>query len=289
MYNIEQYLYPQQPQYIELYNQHIEYGNAFIKNKKVLFLGLCRDVEDIIESNLSKISKLGEKFQEYKIILFENDSKDKTNSIIKNLAINNPNIHLISQTLNRQKYGPCQDKQRIIALAEYRNLLKKYAKEHYINYDYVIVIDTDFLDFSINGIINSFGYFATNSNIGAIAGNSFTMNPCFHNNKLSLWNYDSWAYREYWWNNWQIESFNELLNYDRMVWFGYYIPPVGLPPKQVNSAFGGACIYDSKYYFSNVDYGAFDCEHVCFHYNLYVNNPNFQLFINPSQIMLLKK
>jgi len=286
-YNIENILFPQEP-YINSYITTSYHGLNFVINKKILFLGLCRDVADVIETNLEKIATIGIKFADYKIILFENDSKDTTATIINNLIEKNRNIELLSINNNRQKYGSSQDKERIVALAEYRNNLKNYAKNKYPEYDFVCVIDTDFLDFSINGLFNSFGYFAQDDNIGAMSGYSYRIMNCIYDNKQSLWNYDSWAYREYWWNNWQSQEKTEFVNYDRMIWYGFCIPPIGLTPKQVNSSFGGCCIYKSIYYYSDVNYDSFDCEHVCFHYNLYSKNSNFKLFVNPSQTMLVK-
>jgi hypothetical protein len=76
---------------------------------------------------------------------------------------------------------------------------------------------------------------------------------------------------------------------DPMIWFGFWIPPTGSFPIEVNSAFGGCCIYRSSVYFQ-ADYAFLDCEHVCFHYNLYANkNINFSLVLNPSQQMVFKE
>lgn len=286
-YNIEIILPPQEP-YINSYTSNISRGLNFVNDKKIVFLTLCRDVEDVIESNLSKLDLIGSRFSEYKIIIFENDSKDSTKSILQKIKNINSNIEIFSQDLQRKKYGSSQDKERIVALAEYRNTLKKYAKEKYSDYDFVCVIDTDFLDFSINGFFNSFGYFSNDNSLSAMSGYSYSIMNCIYNDKKSLWNYDSWAYRDYWWNNWQAQEKGEFSNYDRMIWYGFHIPPVGLVPKQVNSSFGGCCIYKSSYYFSDISYDSFDCEHVCFHYNLYSQNNGFKLFVNPSQIMLVK-
>ena len=87
-YNIENILFPQEP-YINNYIATINNGLSFITNKKILFLGLCRDVADVIETNLEKIVTIGDRFNDYKIILFENDSKDTTVTIIHNLIEKN--------------------------------------------------------------------------------------------------------------------------------------------------------------------------------------------------------
>jgi hypothetical protein len=76
---------------------------------------------------------------------------------------------------------------------------------------------------------------------------------------------------------------------DPMFWFGCWIMPTGSSPITVNSAFGGSCIYRSNIYFE-ANYDFMDCEHVCFHYNLYSSkNINFRLILNPSQQMVFKQ
>lgn len=285
-YNIENVLPAQEP-YLNSYLSNIANGLSLIKDKKILFLGLCRDVENVIENNIQKIVSLGNMFDKYQIVFFENDSTDSTKQILYKLEEENKNLKILSETLDRKKYGSSQEKDRIVALAGYRNNLKNYAKTNYPDYDFVCVIDTDFLDFSHNGFLNSFGYFANDNSLGAMSGYSYRIMNCIYDNKPSLWNYDSWAYREYWWSNWQAQEKNEIVNYDRMIWYGFCIPPVGLVPKQVNSSFGGCCIYKSLFYYSDASYDSFDCEHVCFHYHLYSKNNGFRLFVNPSQIMLV--
>jgi hypothetical protein len=268
------------------YDTNIDSGKKFLSKQKILFIGLARNIENTIKNSIEKLISVGKNAKEYKIIVFENDSKDKTKEILLDLSKNNKNIILLSETNNRVQFGPTKEKIRTIALAEYRNKLKEYIKENFLDYDFVVVSDMDFVDFSENGCYNSFGWFNNFPNdIDAIAGNSFEF-KCLNkdNDQKTLWNYDSWAFRYNWWN--EISSCYGSSQYSSMLWFGFFIMPPGLSLIMVNSAFGGMAIYKTKKYILGT-YDGNDCEHVTFHYDLKKNFPEFKLYLNTSQIMLV--
>jgi len=70
-----------------------------------------------------------------------------------------------------------------------------------------------------------------------------------------------------------------------MPWFPYFIPVIGSEPFKVFSGFGGSCIYRSEYY--KPLYGGEDCEHVVLHKNITQIDSEFNVYFNPSQIMIL--
>lgn len=278
---------PVQDIYKEEYILLVNQGKEFLKDKKIAVVGLCRNCGSIIENNINQIVELlVNTCKEYKIILFENDSVDDTKLQLQNLSLNNNNIISISKDFNRPQFGTVKDRKRTDALAEYRNILKNYVKDNYPDYDFIIVIDTDFKNFSHNGIYNTFGWFSRYTAIDGICGNSFEIKPVFSSTP-SLWNYDCWAFRSTWWNDWQSVQPTEFYNYNPMFWFGVWILPPGSPLIKINSGFGGCCIYKLQSYIHG-DYSGFDCEHVTFHYDLKSKNLDFFLYLNPSQIMLLE-
>ena len=275
------------PEYEASYLHHVSQGKDYLKDNKIVFVGLCRSVGDVIENNIAKIIHMVEAISlDYKIILFENDSNDDTVSKLQSLSTNNPNIIYISQTLHRTHYGTVKTKARTEALAEYRNLLKDYIANNYSDYDLSVVFDIDFIDFSSDGFYHSLGLMKNYSYMSAICGNSFEFKPVLNETK-SLWNYDSWAYRGSWWNDLCNTSTSKFIGYNPMLWFGLWILPRGSDPIRTNSGFGGMCIYKTELYLVG-EYNGNDCEHVTFHYSIYHNkNIHFQLYLNPSQIMLL--
>lgn len=282
--NIDDIIYPS-PALLELYQNSVDNGIQYLAQQKILILGLVRNLEPILEKNISKLVELGSKAKEYKILLFENDSIDNTKTILSKLQNSNPNIIVKTQDFNRKQYGPMKSQERTEALAEYRNILLELVKHKYSDYDYTIVSDTDFIDFSLAGCYNSFGWIGKYADIDALAGNSFQIKSIFSaDGPLSLWNYDSWAYRPTWWN---YSMSSPLINYDPTLWFGLWVPPVGSSIFLANSAFGGMTIYKTQM-FTTGRYSGYDCEHVTFHYSLQKNNANFKLYLNPSQVMLME-
>lgn len=63
-----------------------------LKDKSVNFLFLVRDGQGYLKNNLNKIIEIGLSFKSYKIFFIENDSKDSTIDILKEMMIKNKNI-----------------------------------------------------------------------------------------------------------------------------------------------------------------------------------------------------
>lgn len=281
--NIEQLL-PPSKEFLANYEAYANIGKEFLSSKKIAIIGLARNIGHTIHNSINRLSRLGETAKEYKIIIFENDSQDNTKSVIEDIKKNHPNLISIHNHYNRPQFGQVQDSERTMALAEYRNILKEYIQQNLSDYDFVVVSDMDFIDFSDTGCYNSFGWLARHDNsIDAIAGNSFEYKNVTIAEQKSLWNYDSWAFRYTWWNQLPVL---DSMTFNGMLWFGFFIMPVGSSIIPVNSAFGGMTIYKTKYFCSGA-YDGYDCEHVCFHYSIKQAMPTFQLVVNPSQIMLV--
>jgi len=272
-----------QPNFIQSYNSYIELGQEFLKSQKVAIVGLARNVELILKNNIIKIINCFSIAQDYRLFIFENDSTDNTKNILKTATETNEKIKFYTENYNRKQYGTTKEKERTQALAEYRNICVNWIHNNCADYDFIIVMDLDFFDFSINGCYNSFGWLKENNQIDGIAGNSFELKKIF-NDKIDLWNYDSWAFRGTWWED-SMKYLGSIYDYNPMLWFGFWIPPIGSIPIKVNSAFGGMTIYRTGKFISGV-YSGDDCEHVCFHYDL-KQKTNFNLYLNPSQRMLV--
>ena len=260
----------------ESYNSICDIGKGYAKEKTVCITGLARNVESVINSNLNILDSLKENFKKQYLVVYENDSTDDTPNIIRKWMGNRPDCYLISENLGSEHpRGPSsKSKIRTEAMSRYRNSSKSYIKDNLQDIDYIIVVDLDFQGLSIAGIINSFGWIKKD-NIDIMAGHSYLPYKINEDKTLETSNYDSWAFRQNWWEDRQ----------HLMSWFLFWHPTVGSPPMRVNSAFGGMCIYNSSMYL-NTDYEGYDCEHVCFHKNIYLKYPNCNLFVNPSQFMI---
>lgn len=267
------------PIFKEGYDLAVQKGKENLSGKSVVFSMLCRNGEDLILKNIDTLKSLVKPYvKDYKFVIYENDSTDNTKEILKSIMVQDPNVHCTITNHNRKFYGQTKEKERTTALAEYRNYNLEYIRSNYSDYDYVIVCDSDFADVGQQGFYNSFGFFE-HEGISAICGNSYQLTE-----KNKLWNYDSWAYRHISWVDLSIVELPTIDNWNGY-WFGFWVMPRGVPPFFVKSAFGGMGIYRTRQYLSG-KYEGYDCEHVTFHYSL-AQNKNFNLVLNPSQVMLM--
>lgn len=272
-------------EFIESYDKYISIGMETITDTNILYTGIIRNAESVLDNNLNYIYKHKKIFKNLDIFIYENDSTDNTTSILEKHKQNN-NLHYISETLNTRQYGSVKSRDRIQLLSNYRNKSLVKIKELIANKiivmpDYIVVIDLDFQNFNNEGILHSIGWMKENPTTKACAGMS--LQSKLLGNYPITWNYDCWAFRLNWWSD--LQDYNNNTHQDLMYWFGMWVPPIGSDPLRVNSAFGGSCIYNSTYYLQG-QYDAYDCEHVCFHKYLYDNFTDFELRFNPAQVMI---
>jgi hypothetical protein len=227
-----------------------------MNNYSVIFAGTCRDVQQYIEPVLKHIDKCGEKFKKYTVIIYENDSIDKTRELLlKNKKENY--IYIFDDNVT--------EKRRTMRLANGRNkILRKIRK---INknkeYDYLINLDLD--DVNRNGkfvdsIENCFKYDV----------NTWDVMTGYQNNDY----YDLWALR-----------MKPILEVDCWMETGmnireiHYIVNNYINQKRkekeylikVDSSFGGIAVYKLSIipehckYIGEKHNGNQHCEHVEFH------------------------
>jgi hypothetical protein len=284
-------LLPIHPGFKDIYLSKIDQGKKLLKQSNITIISLVRSIDISLIKNIPLIINFFKNYA-YNLnhIFYENDSIDKTKLILnKYKKIYPNNIHLISKNFDREQFGSIKNVNRIKALAEYRNEAKEYAKT--IDSDFIVVLDMDFDDINLDGLLNSFGWLAAEQSVSAVAGNSFYLRSGLYKDnpeRYNIFNYDSWAFRHNWWTDFHVSPPAPSNTLDSMAWFGFWIPPTGSHPITVNSAFGGCGIYRKDIYFRGL-YDHMDCEHVCFHYSLAMNKDiNFRLVLNPSQQMLFE-
>lgn len=280
--DIEQLLPIHEPFKVE-YEKYVNNGKDVLKGKKIVFSMLCRNSEKSLKKNVDLLVSLVEPYvEDYRFVIFENDSTDNTVDVLQSLYSKNSKIQYRSEKYERPHFGPVKSSERTNALAEYRNKSRDIIREKYSDFDYAIVVDSDFISMSQDGFYNSFGLMDF-TQCDAMAGTSYQLVQ--QNGKTQLWNYDSWAFRGSWWHD--LSYFRSQFVIDNpMLWFGFYIIPRGSSPYAVNSAFGGMAIYKMQTYLTGDGYSGQDCEHVMFHLNIR-KNTNSLIMVNPSQIMLM--
>src|SRR5579872_168948 len=210
------------------------YLNAVLP-QKVIICGVCKNVEKKAPYSIKIMEKIGSLFSDYRVIVYENNSRDKTPSIIRQWAATNPRVLALTERVDRSKldqifvnrlengnyYAP-------EAIARARNIvLEKAMSEEYKDFTYLIWMDMDF-QFEPNyaGFVE---IFETNREWDAIFANGT-------DSKKNHW--DWYAFRDD-----QCPLGSELLG---NAW--WYLPKkLVLHPEDdwypVYSAFGGCGVY----------------------------------------------
>jgi hypothetical protein len=85
-------LYPEnEPECIHLssFLKNTQYIKEYMKTQNVLFLGCCKNVSDYILTILCHIDNCGNKFNSFKVLLYESNSIDNTRQVLIDNKKNN--------------------------------------------------------------------------------------------------------------------------------------------------------------------------------------------------------
>lgn len=246
----------------------------------VLFLGVVKNTEGIIKTNINKIFFLMNKFQNSKLVIYENNSTDNTKNILKEFSEDN-RIKCIMENFTDEQIKakskiwaytkvtgsdhPC----RIEQICNARNkVIEEINKLEYDKYDVVVWIDMDLLDFHLENLESYVEEVKNNEKI-VLTGNS----PRY---------YDYYALRI----NQEIHQgyTNRILGPEIIgERFWHYISEdeIFVTQRQlVSSAFNGVGIYN-KNVFKNHKYNCIVDENVERYYlKILENNKNLLRYLN---------
>lgn len=265
-------------------NKYINIGLEHIKDKKIAFVGIARDISERIQNLQDVIEAFSEQQpKQIRIFIYENDSKDDTVAKLEEWKSTKDYVDFKSEKRYTPDLRLSTSNQRTENLAYARNQCVEYIRENCKDFDYIVVLDTDLADYGISGLLNTFGHLEADKNISAMAGCSYLFkHVTFYGEQITkepqFTGYDCWAYRH---TDWY-----DVYSVGMMYWFHFYILPIGSNPYKVLSAFGGSCVYKTQDYLSGT-YSGEDCEHVTFHKSISDKNPDFNLYVNPSQIFIV--
>ncbi len=251
------------------YARFVQEGYERMRHKSVVIAGLARNVAHILPATILRIESLGRTFENYNVVIYENDSSDHTRELLLTWRELNPRIHLIFEQLEAPINRPIRCSSRARWMAYYRNAVQKYLLNQLPSADYVVLLDTDLIGgWSPDGIANSIGqdgWDFVGSNGMIYKRQRFKYNHLAH--------YDAWAYRLD--NEMTPISTSEVnsIQFKR----GESLLPL-------SSCFGGLGIYNYEAYANGI-YEGDDTEHVGFHRSL-IEKGFDRLFLNPSQIVL---
>ena len=285
---------------LDEYNKRIAMGVREIRKNNVVICALVRDVSNNINHIKTKVNDLIHMFNDYRVLIVENDSQDDTREQLLEWSKQDPKIIIlgcgynvdkctIAQAISKTKeHSP--DKERINKMATLRNIYLDEIKKYYAPiqgsseyWKYCIFWDLDIYgSVYLDGISNSFGYFGSKSfnggtPLGAMCANGLIL-------KLgNVFYYDAYAHLDI---GEKYDSSNNFIHgLKKGIGFNYSF---GEQPIKVDSCFGGFTIYkttellNAKYDLNETD--NIECEHVKLHRYM----PG-KIYMNPSMIHLVLK
>jgi|GEM_PF-772255 hypothetical protein len=119
---------------------------------KVMICGVCRDVADRVPYSMRIMETIGNLFEDYRIIVYENNSKDATPRLLHDWQDRNPKVvalseHIDKKTLEKIVINRLDDGHyyRPELISRARNIvLDRALSDSYKEFAYVIWIDMDF-------------------------------------------------------------------------------------------------------------------------------------------------
>ncbi|MCA0932645.1 hypothetical protein LCM02_09295 [Lutimonas saemankumensis] len=266
-------------------------GYLKMKESSVVICSIVRNCESQLSRNIPKIETLRSKFKRSEVIVFENDSSDRTKELLEEWKETSMGVNVRCEDYN-EKTIPKKDingvnkfysEYRISKMVRFRNKYMSFLADHQEEFDFVIVIDLDIQDFEINGIAHSFGL----SDIwDVVCANGYS-----YSKFLKRRFHDTYALVEYGKEN--LAQNEREINSNRKKWS---FLKKGIPLIPVYSAYGGLTIYNydilkkKEYYILENDDPSVEvkCEHVSLHTSLHEAGAN-RIFINPNMIVLYEK
>lgn len=264
--------------------ERVEAGEKVLAKSRVDFVGLARNCERSLPLNLDHARRTGELAAGFRIHIVENDSEDRTKEILTSFAASEKQATASMKDRGRRMRSTEWAGERTAELAEYREECRRFVESG--DSDYTVVVDWDaWGSWTSVGLLNGLAYIDSMPNAYGMASVSLVELPQVHatpDGRLVLqptWlHYDCWALR--------LNSYWDDYSTGMGGWKHGWLPPVGSPPVQVCSAFGGVCVYRTQDYLLG-RYDGSDCEHVPFHRSI-AEATGRLLYLNPSQRTVMK-
>ena len=260
-----------------------------ISKKSIIICGIVRDAEKGLKRNVPVIEVFVQKFLDYKIIIFENDSIDNTKNILFNWKERSPeHIYICSEdkkaikTIPSSKTVNCNpffSKKRISKMVALRNQYFDFIDNNQWEADYLMVVDLDVASLNLASILSSF---SSNLDWDAVTAFGYSTAPNFKRRY-----HDTYALTEFCDEanpqtehkiNMLASKYGNLMNQDEWI--------------RVFSAFGGLAIYKFeaikglRYLLLNNDDP--NVEVRCEHFSIYKQMKERgydKIYINPKMIL----
>lgn len=137
-----------------------------LKEKSIIVCGIVRDAANGLKGNIPVIDEVCSWFGDYKIVFYENDSRDGTDELLQQWSKRDPErIHILSEcsgasspvpTKGESGFNPFFSARRIAKMVELRNRYMDYIDTQGWGADYLMVVDMDVRQICVEGIRSSF-------------------------------------------------------------------------------------------------------------------------------------
>lgn len=267
--------------------RNLEEGKEFLKNSKIIIVGLVRDCDMSLPNTINFINeRLIKHFKDYKVLALENDSKDKTREILLDWVKKDNKVTVLGCGKNVDRcvmhFPPTivhdGNTRRINKMVHLRNILQQELRNpEYSDFDFVLI-----LDFDLNGNLYEDGLFDT----GSLLKNDSTID-CVCSTGLILINNELYYYDSYAHEDENTKKYILKDDKDRFLSKPYRYLQLS---KKVISCFGGLSIYRLNSLIKN-DYCTYKnqtykkdetiCEHVC------LNEKLRNVYLNENMIFIV--
>jgi len=260
-------------------NPRVIKGIKNASNLDIIFVGIVRNVDKFLETNLQRVAKLENTFRKVTYFLYENDSIDNTVKILQKWT-NHKNFNYISRKNTDPlpvSYGT-HSLRRFAKMAILRNNYVNWLRQLQEQPNYVVVMDWDLKGgIDTNGFISSFSRLDWDAMFANGMDCKDKYNPFLEMERI----YDPLAYEDKHGKRIKGHSVHHFESYCPRPFLDPFIPI----RYRVNSSFSGMAIYKADIFIKN-DYGPtepIDCEHIMLHRRL----KDKKLLIN-SELFLIR-
>lgn len=260
-----------------------------ISDSTIIICSIVRNAEKGLRKNIPQITALCEHFKDFKIFVYENDSKDNTKTLLENWHQSDPsNVFVSLNTTNAENsipsasesgdVNPFYSRKRIEKMANLRNTYLEFVEKKGWLSDYLMVVDLDVAWINVDNILSSF----EKDKWDAVTAYGYSISP-----KLRNRYHDTYALTEF------GDEMNPQTEYKTKQLSEKY---ASIVPNtewiRVFSAFGGLAIYRFEC-LQGVRYKALDnddkrVEVKCEHFSIYkqMAERGFdKVYINPKMVL----
>lgn len=136
------------------------------RESTIIVCGIVRNAEPGLRKNIPVINNICSQFHDYKVVVYENDSKDGTKELLQNWHDSyNDKVFVIMDDGKKGKIipsirdvncNPFFSRWRIEKMASLRNKYLTFVDNNGWSPDYLMVVDLDVSRISIDGVMSSF-------------------------------------------------------------------------------------------------------------------------------------